>query len=130
MATTDQDVQATIDRMTAALGKADIDGVLATYESSATVVFEPESPVSTLAALREKFEDLVAIAPRFAFGENEVILAGDIALHLMPWTVKARAPDGAMIEDSGLSVAVLRRQPTGDWLMVIDHPHGQHVMNK
>lgn len=35
------------------------------------------------------------------------------------------APDGSPVTGSGLSVAVLRRQTDGRWLMVIDNPFGE-----
>jgi ketosteroid isomerase-like protein len=34
------------------------------------------------------------------------------------------APDGSAIAGGGLSVAVLRRQAGGKWLIVIDNPFG------
>ena len=43
--------------------------------------------------------------------------------------MRATAPDGTKIQERGLSVAVLRRQPDGQWLMVIDNPHGQHLLD-
>jgi ketosteroid isomerase-like protein len=40
------------------------------------------------------------------------------------------APDGTPIRQSGLSVAVLRKQADGKWLMVFDNPFGQHLLDK
>jgi ketosteroid isomerase-like protein len=40
------------------------------------------------------------------------------------------APDGSAVTASGLSVAVLRRQPEGRWLMVIDHPFGDSIQQQ
>jgi ketosteroid isomerase-like protein len=36
----------------------------------------------------------------------------------------ATLPDGTKIQNGGLSVIVLRKQPDGNWLMVIDNPFG------
>ena len=60
---------------------------------------------------------------------HEVISAGDIALHLTPWKMTGVAPDGSPINGAGLSVAVLRRQPDGKWLMVIDNPFGDAILH-
>jgi len=38
-------------------------------------------------------------------------------------------PDGSKIEQNGLSVATLRKQPDGSWLMIQDNPHGQFRLN-
>ena len=114
-----------ITTMTEAFQTGDIDRVMASYESQATVLFEPQSPVSDPAALNAMFTGMAAINPIFTYGSHEVIVQGDIALHLSPWTMQATTPDGQQMTQSGLSVAVLRKQPNGDWLMVIDNPHGQ-----
>jgi ketosteroid isomerase-like protein len=41
-----------------------------------------------------------------------------------------KSPDGQEIKQSGLSVAVLRRQADGGWKMVIDNPHGGRLLSK
>ena len=41
-----------------------------------------------------------------------------------------KTPDGFPIEQSGFSVVVLRKQTDGQWLMVIDNPFGDHLVNK
>lgn len=115
----------TITRMTAAFHERDLDGVMATYEDGATVVFEPGAPISEPAGVRDAFRAMFQIEPRFAFGAHQVFVANDLALHLAPWTMTGRAPDGTEVADSGLSVAVLHRGPDGGWLLVIDNPHGQ-----
>ncbi len=72
---------------------------------------------------------MAAANPKFEFGQNEVIVTGDIAVHSMPWSMTGTAPDGTKVEQGGLSIAVLRRQPDGNWLMVIDNPHGQRLLD-
>lgn len=122
-------VLATISQMTAAYNAGDIDAVMLTYENSATILFEPGLPVSGGDALRAMFQGSLAINPQFSFGEHEVIIQGDIALHSVTWTMTGTTPDGQDISQSGLSVAVLRRQSDGNWLMVIDNPHGQRLLD-
>lgn len=127
--TDDQEkVLAVIERMTEAFHKGDIDGVMASYEDTATIVFEPGSPVSDPAVLREMFLGMFTMKPHFDYSGHEVVIAGDIAIHLTPWTMKATSTDGAEIKQNGLSVAVLRKQTDGRWQMVIDNPHGQRLM--
>lgn len=124
------DVVRVIERMTSAFAAKDVDTVLSTYEANAVVVGEPGQPASGTPALRALFESFIAVDPHFTYHGHEVIEAGDIALHLMPWSMTGKAPDGTVIEDGGLSVAVLRRQPDGRWLMVIDDPYGDHLMKR
>ena len=118
-----------VEAMTAAFHQKDLERVLASYEPGAVVAFEPGKPEHGDAALRAGFEASFVIDPKFSYAGHEVLVAGDIAVHFAPWTMVGKAPDGTPIEQRGLSVAVLRRQPNGRWLMVIDNPHGAHLMD-
>jgi ketosteroid isomerase-like protein len=123
-------ILSTIDAMTSAFHQGDIDGIMHTYEPGAVVVGEPGTPVSGTPALRAMFAGFIAAKAQFTFLGHEVIQAEDVALHLMPWRMAGVAPDGAAVAASGLSVAVLRRQPDGRWLMVIDDPYGDALLNQ
>ena len=114
----------TIETMTDAFAAGDVGGIMSTYESGATVVAEPGKPVGGDAALRKMFEQFIAQGVTFTYGAHDVVMAGDIALHLMKWT--APTPEG---EATAVSVAVLRRQSDGSWKMVIDQPFGDAVMH-
>ena len=123
-------IVSTIDEMTDAFHRGDIDGIMRTYEPDAVVIGEPGVPVSGSAALRAMFGGFIAAKARVTFLGHEVIQAGGIALHLTPWRMAGVAPDGTAIEGAGLSVAVLRRQPDGRWLMVIDDPFGDALVTQ
>ena len=124
-----QAVLNTISKMVDAFEKKDIDGVLAAYEPNAIVMFEPQKPVTGHDALRQAFSAFVTFNPQYTFGEHEVYIAGNIATHITPWKMKGEAPDGTVIQQKGLSVAILRKQANGNWLMIQDNPHGQFVLN-
>lgn len=125
-----QAVMSTIHRMTGAFEAGQIDTVMSTYEPGATVVFQPGAPVSSHDALKRMFTEAAAINPSFTYSGHEVFISGDIALHLAPWKMSATLPDGSTVQDTGLSVAVLRRQTDGQWLMVIDDPHGTALLKE
>lgn len=125
-----QNVISAVESMTSAFHEGDIDRVMASYADTATIVFEPGHPTDDAAVQRQKFTELFALSPRFSYAGHEVFVTGDTAVHLAPWTMKGTTPDGQVIEQSGLSVAVLRRQSDGGWLMVIDDPHGQHLSSQ
>lgn len=120
----ERDILNTIDAMTGAFAAGDIDRIMSTYERGAVVVGAPGNPVSGNEALRALFAQFVAAGVAFTYGAHEVVVAGDLGLHLMQWT--APGPDG---QQSALSVAVLRRQADDTWKMVIDHPFGDGVMH-
>jgi|GEM_PF-718763 len=124
-----QNILAAVQKMTAAFMDKDIDTVMASYEHPATVVFEPGTPVSDHATISEMFKGMSGVNPVFCYSGHEVIVNGDIGIHIAPWSMQGVMPDGTTIAQSGLSVAVLRRQPNGTWLMVIDHPHAQTLLD-
>lgn len=123
-------VQAAVDKMTSAFEKNDVDTVMNAYEPGAAVVFEPGQPVTNEQQLRQMFGGMAAAKPVFTYSGHEVVVSGDTAVHIAPWQMVAHTPDGQEIRQSGLSVAVLRRQADGTWKMVIDNPHGARLLSQ
>jgi uncharacterized protein (TIGR02246 family) len=123
-------IQSTIDANNAAVSAGDIEGALATFEPSAVLVAQPGMPVMGMPALREAFKQFLAVSPKITVTGREVIEAGDIALHSFTWKMSGKAPDGSPMEQGGFSTVVLRKQPDGRWLMVIDNPFGDHLLRK
>ncbi|WCL55593.1 YybH family protein [Gimibacter soli] len=124
------DVQNTIEGMTSAFEKNDIDAVMATYEPGAAILFEPGQPVTDVQQARQMFDGMAAAKPTFTYSGHEVVVSGDTAIHIAPWQMTAHMPDGQEIKQAGLSIAVLRRQADGSWKMVIDNPHGSRLMEQ
>ena len=121
-------VRALVETMTNAFMAKDIETVMQSYEPGAVVAFEPGAPVSDPEVLTAMFTGMSGVNPQFSYAGHEVMVSGDTALHIAPWVMTGTAPDGSAIQQSGLSVAVLRRQDDGSWLMVIDNPHGSQLM--
>lgn len=123
-------VQTAIEKMTSAFEKSDIDAVMRSYEPGAAILFEPGQPVTDETQLRQMFAGMAAAKPVFTYSGHEVVVSGDTAIHIAPWQMTAHTPDGQEIKQSGLSVAVLRRQTDGSWKMVIDNPHGARLLSQ
>lgn len=126
---TQQDVLNTVKQMTNAFHNKDLEGVMKTYEPQALVVFEPELPISDETELRNKFIQAFQINPKFTYSGHEVFVNGNLATHFAPWTMTGQAPDGTPITQTGLSVAILRKQDNGQWLIIFDNPHGSFLMS-
>jgi len=124
-----EQITATVLTMTDAFQRGDIPAILRTYEPGAVVVGAPGKPLSGEPALRALFGDFIALKPVFTYAGHEVVRAGELALHLAPWQMTGTAPDGSQLQQRGLSVALLRRQPDGRWLMVVDHPFGDALLH-
>ena len=128
MTETEQKVLAAVKGMTAAFHDKNIDRVMDSYEQQATIVFQPGEPADQIEQIKAGFEGFFAVNPRFDYSGHEVYVSGDIAIHIAPWNMSGETPDGQKLEQNGLSIAVLRQQPDGEWLMVIDNPHGARLM--
>jgi uncharacterized protein (TIGR02246 family) len=123
-------IQSIIDASNAAVAAGDLEGALATFESNAVMLAQPGMQVQGTMALREAFKQFLAINPKITVTSQETIQVGDIALHSYTWKMSGKAPDGSPVEQSGFSTVVLRKQPDGRWLMVIDNPFGDHLLKK
>lgn len=123
-------INATVDNNNSAVNAADIDAILATFEPNGVLVGQPGMPTKGTPALRDAFNQFIAINPQITVSKYDVIQADDIALHSSTWKMTGRTPDGHPIEQSGFSLVVLRKQSDGQWLMVIDNPFGDHLMHK
>lgn len=123
-----KDVLALVRKMTSSFEAGDLDKVMQTYEAGQTIMFQPGEPVTDPDIARQGFEQFLAISPKFSYSGHEVIVQGDIAVHIAPWQMSGTDPEGKSVSADGLSVAVLRRQADGAWKMVIDNPYGSHLL--
>ncbi len=90
----------------------DAEGLAELYEPDAVMAFPPGSVTTGRAAIRELFEGMLKSRPHF---EPEpplpTVRCGDLALTSTP-------PK----DDAGARAQVVRRQPDGTWLRLIDQP--------
>jgi uncharacterized protein (TIGR02246 family) len=126
----ENEINAIIDANNAAVAAGDMDAILATFEPNGVLVGQPGMHAKGTPALREAFRKFLAISPQISVIKHEAIETDDIALHSSTWEMTGKTPDGFPIEQSGFSVVVLRKQADGQWLMVIDNPFGDHLVNK
>jgi uncharacterized protein (TIGR02246 family) len=90
----------------------DAAGVSALYEPDAVLAYPPGSQTAGRDAIRALWEKVLAARPRFEPEEPlPTLISGDLALTSTP------PRDGA-----GARAQVVRRQPDGSWLRVLDQP--------
>ena len=120
-------VARTFDSLEAGIESGDIDQIMSLYEPDSVVYFEPGIPVYGLAGIEQGFRALISLRPEFTFLGYEVIVTGDLALHLSPYFVEGTSPVGP-VEFSGLSTVVMRKGDSGEWTIVIDDPYGDRSL--
>jgi uncharacterized protein (TIGR02246 family) len=109
-----------------AINSGDVDAQMAIYEPDAYFNFEPgpEGPVTGTQAIREAFTGFLAMKPNITMRLLSCNQAGDIAVLRNAWHLTCTGQDGSPMEMTGQTVAVLRRQPDGNWLVLVDNPYG------
>jgi uncharacterized protein (TIGR02246 family) len=99
----------------AAANARDAEGIAELYEPDAVMAYPPGSRTVGREAIRELWAKILENAPHF---EPEpplpTLISGDLALTATP------PKDGA-----GARAQVVRRQPDGTWLRVLDQPEFQ-----
>ena len=103
----------------------DATGLIELYEPDG--VFEPRAGVVLrgTAEIMPALTELASMRPRIDYvGEPDVVIVDDLAIVSNSWTLTAELPDGTTHREGGVSADVLRRQPDGTWLVLIDQPRG------
>jgi uncharacterized protein (TIGR02246 family) len=104
----------------------DLDGIAALYEPKALMVAEPGRVISGQAQIRQAYEGFLPGKSQLAITPRQVlVLEGDVALASNNWQITGTNPDGSPMSASGTSAEILRRQPDGSWLYVVDDPFTQ-----
>lgn len=108
--------------------QGNIESILAFYEPKAAFVPQPGQVVEGTAALRAAINGFLYMKPTLTMGKYQAIVAGDIALSFVAWTLKGTGPDGKPVQMEGTGTDVLRRQADGRWLFLIDNPWGVGIL--
>lgn len=105
-----------------AFSDGDTEALLALYEPEAVWVTEPGASVQGSAAMAEVAAGYFALNPTIRMTTRGVLDSGELVVAYSGWTLTATNEDGTPLEMSGESTVVLRRQPDGSLLCLIDDP--------
>jgi uncharacterized protein (TIGR02246 family) len=106
------------------LNAANVEGLLALYEPTATFTVEPGKVVAGTAAIKEAIAGFLSMKPTITLSPRVLANTGEIAMVSSKWALKGTGPDGAAVDLAGESVEILRRQADGTWKFIIDSPWG------
>jgi uncharacterized protein (TIGR02246 family) len=120
--------EAAVARLTEAMNRGDLDAAAALYEPEAVLVDQPGKAAHGDDRIREALREFLGLRPTLIITASRVFEAGDLVLYLGRWRLTGIGPDGAPVTMHGESADVLRRQPDGRWLIVVDNPWGTALL--
>jgi uncharacterized protein (TIGR02246 family) len=105
-----------------AFNRGEVEALVALYEPNAVLVVNRQ-PVIGQEAIRQAYQRMLARQGRMELETRSLLESGEgLAVLHGSWSLHFSAADGAMTTVHGLSTEVVRRQPDGRWLFVIDEP--------
>jgi len=117
-----------ITRLVTALNACDLESAAALFEPGASFVIKPGVVVSGTAGIRQALEGFMALKPTVTIEAQKVVQAGDVAQYCARWSLKGIDPTGTHVQVGGQSFSILRQQPDGRWLFVVDNPWGTDIV--
>jgi ketosteroid isomerase-like protein len=117
-----------IDQLIEARNRGDIETAIRLYESSATIVARPDVIMSGTDAVRSSLARFASLRPTFESTAHKIVEAGDLAFYCSQWSLRGTDPAGNPVQLGGRTADVLRRQPDGNWLIVLDNPWGTGIL--
>ncbi len=116
-----------IKRVAGALASHNLDELMSFYEPAAVLVRPDGSEAQGIEKIREEYAGYIN---RVIAMEADVIwthVPGDIASVRGRFSITFERRDGSTVTRSGEPIEVLRQQPDGSWLYLIDHGSGADV---
>lgn len=107
-----------------AFNSGDLHHLMALYEEDAILRTDAQSTFTGKAAIAIELEKLLQVQGRMTSKNNFCIEHGDIALLRADFSIAGS--DGTTIL-AGSTAEVVRRQPDGGWLYIIDHAAGSSL---
>jgi uncharacterized protein (TIGR02246 family) len=110
-----------------AFNAADIDGLMALYESNAALIAQPGSVDHGSEQVRAALQGFLALKGRITLNTKLVFTVGDLAYLSNTWSLNGTGPDGNPVALGATTAEVARRQADGTWRYVIDNAWGDQA---
>jgi len=106
-----------------AFNLGDVEAFIALYEPNAVLVVNGKA-VTSRESIRKALESFVARRGRMTLETRAVVESEQgLAVVYGGWVIEPQMGMGAETATRGLSTEVVRKQPDGTWLFVIDNPY-------
>ena len=98
-----------------------IEDLIALYEPDAILIPQPGQQVVGHSGIREALTVFLNLKGRMEIETLSCLQSGDLGLLQASWRLVATGPDNKPIEFFSRTAEVVRKQPDGSWLYVIDN---------
>ena len=106
-----------------AFNLGDVEALIALYEPSAVLVVDGKSVIGR-ENIRDALESLLTRRGRMTLETRAVVESQEgLAVLHGGWVVEPATGMGTELATRGLSTEVVRKQPNGTWMFVIDSPY-------
>ena len=106
------------------INTGDLEALMKLYESDACFVTQQGQLAKSPESVRQSLRSFMDLKGKLDLKVKRVLQASDLALVTTEWSCSGTGPDGNPVNMSSKSTDVLRQQPDGSWLFVIDNPWG------
>jgi uncharacterized protein (TIGR02246 family) len=100
----------------------DLDALVALYEPEAVLVPQAGQRATGRDAIRDALAGFLAGFQRIELTTRGIVQQGDIALLYPEFHLHSTGEDGQPVTLEGHGTEIVRRQPYGGWLFVVDDP--------
>ncbi len=117
--------QETVHEVHAAINRGDHSAVMACFDEDA-VFLSPggDGEARGTEAVAAAMAELLEMKPELHAELTRSVMAADVALVVVEWTLEAASADGSSVFATGKTADVLRRGSDARWRYVIDNPSG------
>lgn len=101
----------------------DIDGVMSIHEPEAALVEWGGAVARTEEEIRQVYVDFFATDPVLDVNAMQIVDAGGVAIILGDYTLDYKNANGTVVSVEGKFGDIVRQQPDGNWLYLLDNPY-------
>lgn len=113
-----------------AFNRGDLEAVLECYEDQALMVVEPGKLALGKAELRKTFKELLKLGVKATQLKTKTLTTEDIALFISLWRLDGLTAEGKNFSKEYIATTVFRKQPDGQWKIIIDNSFGPDILNE
>lgn len=108
----------------------DLAGAVSCFDEEAVYVLANGSIAKGTAEIRASLEMLCGMKPNLQAKRSVAYIAGELAAWVDEWRLQATLPDGTALDMTGVSSDILKRQPDGTWVYLVDNPYGAAALGE